>query len=198
MRVGLDIDNVIASFDKAILEEYYIFDKKKRNKGIINKNSTSVARGMFDWNEKEVEEFFTNNMERIAKTLEVRYDAKYYMDKMIEDGHELYLISHRVYPDYNNPFETTKKWLEDNNINYTKLILSKTINKSPECKDNKVDIMFDDALRNCQKLLEENINCYMMKTKYNQAETHEIPYVLNWEDLYEKVCDEANKKSITN
>ena len=29
MRIGLDIDNVITDFDKKLLEEFYIEDKKK-------------------------------------------------------------------------------------------------------------------------------------------------------------------------
>ena len=36
MKIGLDLDNFITSFDKAILNEFLIADKTKRNKGIIN------------------------------------------------------------------------------------------------------------------------------------------------------------------
>ena len=38
MRIGIDIDNVIADLDKTFLEEFEKEDKNKRNKGIINKN----------------------------------------------------------------------------------------------------------------------------------------------------------------
>lgn len=194
MRIGLDIDNVISNFDKGILKEYLIEDKNKRNKGIINEKSEHITKGMFDWSDEEVQDFFKNNMERIAKNLEPREDAKYYMDKLMEDGHELYLISHRAFPHYNNPFETTEKWLQENDLKYTKLILSETTNKSPECKKYNVDIMFDDVRSNCRKMLDEGINCYLMKTNYNCAETEGIPFVLNWKKLYEKVCDEIIKK----
>ena len=47
--------------------------------------------------DEEVEEFYEKNMERIAKTLKVKKDAKYYMDKLLSEGKELYLISHRAY-----------------------------------------------------------------------------------------------------
>ena len=36
MRVGLDIDNVVADFDSFILKEYLKEDKNKRNSGIVN------------------------------------------------------------------------------------------------------------------------------------------------------------------
>ena len=33
------------------------------------------------------------------------------MDKLLEDGHKLYLISNRVYPHYTKPYEVTQKEL---------------------------------------------------------------------------------------
>lgn len=187
MRIGLDIDNVITDFDSAILEEFLKEDKNKRNKGIINENARHIIKGMFDWSEDEIQDFFNNNMERIAKTLKPRENAKNYMDKLLEDGNELYLISHRANPHYNHPFEVTKRWLEDNNINYTKLILSETTNKSKECLDNKIDVMIDDVISNCLKLEESNIKCYLMYTRYNYKQDKIRNIVKDWEDLYKKV-----------
>ncbi|MBQ7141077.1 MAG: nucleoside hydrolase [Bacilli bacterium] len=192
MRIGLDIDNVITDFDKSILEEFIEEDKNKRNIGIINPYARHITSGMFDWSKEEIKDFYINNMERIAKTLPVRDGAKYYMDKLLEDGHEIYLISHRVYPDYNNPFAVTVEWLKENNINYTKLILSKSTDKSPECIENKIDIMFDDVVSNCLKLRDNGVNVCLMGTEYNQIYKKDLPMVKEWSELYEKV-NEMNK-----
>lgn len=40
MNIGLDIDNVITSFDSAILQAFLQEDKNKRGKGIVNKKQT--------------------------------------------------------------------------------------------------------------------------------------------------------------
>lgn len=93
---------------------------------------------MFDCSNNEIENFFNDNMQEFARVLEPREDAKYYMDKLLDDGHGLYLISHKAYSHYTEPYKITENWLKDNNINYTKLILSKTTNKSKECKENKI------------------------------------------------------------
>ena len=92
----------------------------------------------------------------------------------MDDGHELYLISHRAYPHYNDPYKTTVDWLEKNEINYTKLILSEKTDKSKECIENKIDIMFDDVIRNCFDLRNSKINVCLMGTRYNQ--------------IYKKIC----------
>ncbi len=195
MRIGLDIDNVITDFDKKMLEEFLKEDKNKRNKGIINPNGNWI-KDFFDWSENEEKEFMNKNMEKFAKHLESREDAKYYMDKLLDDGHRLYLISHRVYPHYEHPYETTVKWLEDNNINYTKLILSEDTNKTKECKENNIDVMFDDGRINCRQLQENNVDCYLMATEYNKRNSTDLKVVNNWKELYEVIKKMEKKKVI--
>lgn len=195
MRIGLDIDNVITDFDKKMLEEFTKEDKNKRNRGIINPNGNWI-KDFFDWSVDEENDFFNKNMENFAKALEPRKDVKYYMDKLLNDGHSLYLISHRVYPHYLYPYETTTKWLEDNKINYTKLILSKDTNKTKECKENNIDVMFDDGRINCRQLQENNVNCYLMATNYNKRNSDDLKIVNDWKELYEVINKMEKKKVI--
>ena len=195
MRIGLDIDNVITDFDKKILEEFYKEDKNKRNSGIINPNGNWI-KNMFDWSIDEIEDFFVKNMQRFASELEPREDAKYYMDRLLDEGHSLYLISHRSYPHYTKPYEVTVDWLKNNNINYTKLILSNSTNKSKECKESNIDIMFDDVRVNCRQLKESGINCYLMGTKYNKKNLEGLKVVNNWKELYEVINKMEKKKVI--
>lgn len=195
MRIGLDIDNVITDFDKKMLDEFLKEDKNKRNKGIINPKDNWI-KDFFDWSVDEVNDFFNKNMEDFALHLEPRKGTKYYMDKLLDDGHSLYLISHRVYPHYLHPFETTTKWLEDNKINYTKLILSKDTNKTKECKENNIDVMFDDGRINYRQLQENNIDCYLMATNYNKRNSDDLKIVENWKELYEVINKMEKKKVI--
>ena len=111
MNIGLDIDNVITAFDNGILKEFLLEDKNKRNAGIINDNARHINHGMFDWSQDEIDEFYNSNMERISKDLKPRRNCKKYMDKLLQDGHKLYLISHRAYPHYLNAEKTTLDWV---------------------------------------------------------------------------------------
>ena len=187
MNIGLDIDNVITDFDAGILKEFLLEDKNKRNAGIINKNARHINHGMFDWSKEEVDEFYNNNMERIAKDLKPRRNCKKYMNKLLQDGHKLYLISHRVYPHYQNPEQTTLNWLKKNRINYTKLILSETPDKTKECREYKIDIMIDDRAGQCKKMRANGINCMLMFTKYNAREKEYLPFATSWANLYEEI-----------
>ena len=129
MIIGLDIDNVISSFDEGMLNAFLKDDINKRNKGIINKKADHVNH-VLDWTNEEIDEFYANNMEKIAKTLKLRKNAKKYIDKLLDNGNEIILISHRAYPHYENALETTLNWLKNKKVNYTKLVLSKSSDKS--------------------------------------------------------------------
>ena len=124
MRIGIDIDNVISNFNEELLKEYLKHDKELRNSGIVNKNADYIRRGMFDWTENEEISFYRNNIERIAISLKVKDGAKEYIDKLITDGHTIYIITGRDNGEYSDPYNMTKKWLDDNFIKYHNLILT--------------------------------------------------------------------------
>lgn len=186
MNIGLDIDNVITSFDSTILHAFLQEDKNKRGKGIVDKKADHIIR-MFDWSQKEIDDFFAENMENLAKILRVRKNCKKYMDKLLEDGHKLYLISHRAFPHYNNPEKTTLDWLAKHKINYTKLVLSESPDKTKECKTYKIDIMVDDRVTQCKKMMQGGIYCILMKTNFNKNRMEGLPYASSWKNLYEEI-----------
>ena len=160
MKIGIDIDNVISNFNDTLLTEYLLHDKELRNSGIINKNADYIRKGMFDWNENEETNFYKNNIERIAKKLGVIECAKEYIDKLHDDGHIICIITGRNNGEYTDPYNMTKKWLEDNNIYYDNLILTDAYDKcakTKQCLKHNIDIMIDDSVHICSDCIENGI-----------------------------------------
>ena len=196
MRIGIDIDNVISNFNEELLKEYIKHDKELRNTGIINKN-VFCRYGMFDWSESEESEFYKNNIERIAKNLKVKDGAKEYIDKLIEEGHYICIITGRNNGEYNDPYNMTKTWLDNNLIKYDKLILTdayKKDEKAIKCLENNIDIMIDDSVGNCKNCIQNNIKTFLMDTPYNRF--LDIPRVNNWKEIYEVINSMSKKKII--
>lgn len=188
MNVGFDIDNVIADLDKTFLKEFLKEDKNKRNNGIINKTAEHMTNGMFDWNEEEINNFLVNNMDRMARKFDTIKGSKKYINKIKKHGNKIFLITGRNKRLFKNPEELTKEWLKEKNIYYDKLIFTKdSKDKSLECIENKIDIMFEDRPINCINLQKNGIKSYMFKTRYNWRYNLNVEMVNNWKDLYIKL-----------
>ena len=190
MRIGIDIDNVISNFNDTLLTEYILHDKELRNSGIINKDADYIRKGMFDWNEDEETNFYKNNIERIAKKLGVIEGAKEYIDKLHVDGHIICIITGRDNGEYTEPYNMTKKWLEDNNIYYDNLILTDAYDKhakTKQCLEHNIDIMIDDSVRICSDCIENGITTILMDTPYNKYSN--MQRVKSWKEFYEYISN---------
>lgn len=195
MKIGIDIDNVISNFNDTLLTEYLLHDKELRNSGIINKNADYIRKGMFDWNENEETNFYKNNIERIAKKLGVIEGAKEYIDKLHDDGHIICIITGRDNGEYTEPYNMTKKWLEDNNIYYDDLILTDAYDKhakTKQCLEHNIDIMIDDSVSICSDCVENGITTILMDTPYNRYSN--IQRVKSWKEFYRYVLNYKKDK----
>ena len=195
MKIGIDIDNVISNFNDTLLTEYLLHDKELRNSGIINKNADYIRKGMFDWNEDEEINFYKNNIERIAKKLGVIEGAKEYIDKLHDDGHIICIITGRDNGEYTEPYNMTKKWLEDNNIYYDDLILTDAYDKhakTKQCLEHNIDIMIDDSVSICSDCVENGITTILMDTPYNRYSN--IQRVKSWKEFYRYVLNYKKDK----
>ena len=195
MRIGIDIDNVISNFNEELLKEFQIHDKDLRNSGITDKEKY-ITRGMFDWSQEEIDEFYHNNIEKIANNLKVIDKAPEYIKRLKDDGHVIYIVSGRDNGEYSKPKEMTEEWLEKYNIVYDKLRLTNAYSsteKAKICTDNDIDIMIDDSARICLEIDKTRTKALLMDTPYNRTE-NTLTRVHNWEEIYEFIMNFKRKK----
>ena len=193
MRIGIDIDNVISNFNEELLKAYIEHDKELRNTGIVNKNASYIRNDMFDWSNEEESSFYINNIERIAKKLELIENADKYINKLKEEGHKIYIISGRDNGEYTNPYDMTTSWLKNHNIKYDELILTNAYysdEKAKICEEKNIDVMIDDSSRVCNSMKKHNIKSIIMDTPYNKQEKETLR-AYSWKELY---CILNNKK----
>jgi len=197
VRIGVDIDNVLSKFNEKLLEEYLSHDKKMRNTGIINKNAEYIRKGMFDWSKEEEEKFYSENIERMAYSFEAVENASKYINKLRNEGNEIYIISGRANGEYSNPYDMTVNWLNKHNISYDKLILTNAYNaheKTEACLRNDIKFIIDDSTRVCIDAKEYGITPLLMDTPYNRK-INDIKRVSSWEEIYSYIKKINNKNN---
>ncbi len=198
MRIGVDIDNVISTFNDDLLEEFLKHNKELGYSDEINKNAGYITEGMFNWKDEEVKVFYKDAIKRIVSKLNVKSGAKEYIDKLKEEGHLIYIITGRDNEDHLDPYNITKKWLDDNLIYYDKLILTKSYKddkhgKSKKCIENNIDIMIDDSSSICKDCIDYGIETLLMDTPYNR-QNKDIKRVYSWKEIYEYITKHSKEK----
>ena len=198
MRIGVDIDNVISTFNEELLEEFLKHNKELGYGKEINNDADYITRGMFNWKEGEVEAYYKDNIERIVNKLNVKRDAKKYIDKLKKDGHYIYIITGRDNGEYSDPYNNTKKWLDDKSIKYDKLILTNAYKndeheKSEKCIENNIDVMIDDSVNICKDCINYGITTLLMDTPYNR-QINDITRVHNWKEIYDYITNYKKQK----
>ena len=194
MRIGIDIDNVLSNFNEVLLNDYINHDKELGNNGIVKSNV--YIRDMFNWTKDEEQQYYHNNIERLANLLEPIKDCSKYIKKLIDNGHYICIISGRDNGEYSDPYNMTTKWLKKYDIPYDKLILTNAYNhqeKADICLENNIDIMIDDSINVCVKCSENNIKSLLFNTEYNKNETR-YTRVNNWEEIFNYVNNYKKKK----
>lgn len=184
MKIGIDIDNVLSNFDDILLNDYLEHDKTLNNNGIIHKDE--YIRKMFDWNPEYEQEYYNNNIERLATLFTPIEGSSKYLNKLKNNGNEIYIISGRDNGEYSDPHNMTINWLKKYNIPYDKLILTnayKHQEKADICNELGIDVMIDDSINVCSKCCENNIECILFETSYNKRENR-FNKLKNWEEIY--------------
>ena len=197
MKIGIDIDNCISNFDDTLLKEYLKHDKELRNTGIINENPEYLRKGMFDWTKEEEENFYKENIEEIVKKLKPIKETPYYINKLKQDGHKIYIITGRNNGEYKNPYKLTEEWLKKYDIKYDELILTDAYDKHAKtqvCLENNIDLMIEDSIRISLDLRENGVKVYTRNTRYNQKEQN-LDRVSNWKEIYEKISAQNKKEN---
>ena len=69
--------------------------EKPQLEALVNENPEYLRKGMFDWTEEEENSFYNTNIEDFAKKLKPIEDSSYYIKKLKEDGHKIYIITGR-------------------------------------------------------------------------------------------------------
>ena len=148
---------------------------------------------MFDWDLSYEQEYYKNNIERLASLFEPIKGSSKYINKLKKDGNEIYIISGRDNGEYSDPYNMTINWLKEHNIPYDKLILTnayKHQEKADICKEFGIDILIDDSINVCTKCSENNIECILFETPYNLKENR-FNRLGSWEEIYNYI---NNKK----
>ena len=196
MNIGIDIDDTISETFETLLpysQKYTLEDLKRKSNVDLRGDLSNHLYIVYvnGWNEQEALAFWEKYYAEILREVNIKKFASEVINKLKQEGHEIYLITARWDMRADNVKEITKKWLEDNNVVYDELIINAS-DKLKIAKEKEIDIFIDDSFNNCKSIADgTNAKVYLMNTKMNENLNHKnIERVYSWPEIYSLISQE--------
>lgn len=171
MKIGIDIDDTIAKSYEQISE----FLKEKENYTI---NDDDIY-----YHDPVVKEYYSRRSDEFSAILDTKDDAVEIINKLKEDGYEIYFITSRGEKYYKDAYGVTYKWLVDKGFNFDKLY-TECLTKDSICEELGINYFIDDSIKHINSVRNKNINTYLF-TSYFNIRFDEKSRVNSWKEIYE-------------
>lgn len=196
MNIGIDIDDTLSnlySLKKKVLFDY--LKSKKLNTKLIDKNGYYL-RDMYNWkDDAQFEEFWEYSHNKIFEDASVRKGAIKVINKLIKDGHKIYIVTARSSVRFSDPHGMSERWLNKKGIAFDKLIANRS-DKENVCLENNIDIFIDDLWENLEKISNVGVKCLLLNNSQNKNfKSDDVVRVHSWKNALKHI-ELFNKKRI--
>ena len=189
MRIGIDIDDTMTNI-KDKLTNSAIQYAKSLNKDVQNidynivdiYNNGNIYQKLFNFNYEELKCFLGTIQEGITDNAIPRENCVEVINKLHNDGNEIYIIIARDKDFHKDPYLQSKEWLEKNLIYYDKLIVNAR-DKGQACIENNIDLLIDDSISNCLNVDNLGIDAIIIGNKNDRG----IKNINHWQEIYEYI-----------
>ncbi len=180
MRIGIDIDDVLTESSEKI--KGYLVKYDKSREGL--KHIVEVMRG--DIPTEYIKQFYNEDILKMFKNLEIKEDAIDVINRLESKGHEIYFITSRGEQRFKGTEAVTLEFLEKNNIKYKKIIFN-SYDKQIDCKNNNIEVMIDDSVKNCELVRNIGIPAILYTSEVNKNIDTDLERVNTWRELEAKI-----------
>lgn len=181
MRIGIDIDDTITDSWKMLMPYY-----EKEFNIPIDILKTRMPYYYSLENEITIEEYFRRVKDinkEVILNIPMKEDANKFINKLMEDGHEIIFITSRGFDENYDPYGSSEEYLKKHNVGFNKLVINAK-DKSMACKDEKIDLFIDDSLKHAGKVFERGIPVLLFETDYNKNDK-KYRHVKSWKEIYD-------------
>lgn len=200
MKIAIDVDDCISNTAEVDFATCYEYSKKLTPNGKLYKhyvNDFHNAPTIFGLTKEQDDDFYIKQRKQCVEQdlIKPKVFAVKYINQLLQDGHEVIILTSRGDMYWGDALTETKKWFAKYGINYTQLIANIS-NKGEFCKKNKIDLMIDDNLKYIKQCNDVGIRSITFDNNYNpkyyteELRNYSSPlncYASCWNEVYDKI-----------
>lgn len=193
MKIGVDIDGVILDFERELKTYGDLYDFIELKKDGIKDRNEHYLRNRYNWTEEERMNFTNKYFIDLSREAPLLPGAKYVINKLIEDGNELIIISARGGL-IKEMKDVALERLEQEGLCFNKYYWQQN-DKLEVAKKENIDFMIDDCYDVCKKLSENGVKTIYFRDKdMKKIEQNEfLKEVSNWGEIYRYIMNQKEK-----
>lgn len=191
MIIGIDIDNTLTEVQEQLNKAAYDYAIKlgKNIEGAENslediKNNGDLYKKKFQFTYEELKYFLKDIQEEITNNAKPREGAVETIKKLRQKGHKIYIVTARDSEFHDDPYNLSKNWLDNNNIEYDMLIVNAR-EKAPICIKENIELFIDDQLNNCLDI--SNVGIRTIRISNDEKQYENIITLDNWNRIAEYI-----------
>ena len=195
MRIGIDVDGTLTNLVDSVIAFGQEYELENNLQGGVKNPHTDFYELAFSWGQEIGKKFWKQNFNKI-NDISPRPLVRKYLEKLRDKGHEIYIVTARNYEEFTDPVKSTTKWLNKHKIPYNKVIANAS-NKGQVCKDNNIEVFFDDLPKNCDSTSAAGVKTFMMHniSSYNYNNP-DVKILYSFVEFYKEIVKLTEKESV--
>ena len=185
MKIAIDFDGVI--LDSEPLLKFYADFWSTFSIGKERLRDDEVTQEKcFDWTGEEIVDFYNQYFDKITRQSHLMVGAKEILQKLKDEGHQLYIVTLRGYYNQEERIEAEEK-LNQLGIEFDQICWG-VKDKIGKCKELEADVMIDDNPTNVMQFANENIKVlYFKEAAIREIDLPNVKKVGSWMDIYRQI-----------
>lgn len=178
MRIGIDIDGVIADTFPFLIDELNNYFQANLNLEDINDYNIFKVYGLSDI---EALKFIHEKEQDLIERPPLKDNAAKYLN-ILSQEHTIYIVSAR----HEKYRSQTENWFQKHNIPFHVLTLLGSHDKREVCNQMSIEIFIEDNLKNIHQINSCGIPALLFDAPYNQGK---LPFLTrrcySWEEIFQ-------------
>ena len=181
MRIGIDIDEVVAEWLDKMIE----LVNKEKNANYKKLDMTTADIGdVMGLTQEDINFFFEKFCtQRLLEDLPPIEGSKDVINRWFDKNHKIFFVTSRK-KCYKSAEEQTLNWLKKHGFKFHKIIFNH--DKHDAAEKLNVNFFIEDDFRYAKHIADKGIKVFLLDKPYNQDAEHEnITRVKNWKEIEE-------------
>ncbi len=177
MKIGIDIDDTTTK-TKEIYDKY-------RNKYFKEHNINEFSK-------EALIDFLNLYGQNIYENIKYKKNAIKYINKLYNEGHEIYFVTARSTKYFKDMINATKKSFIKNNVLFNDIIFDAK-DKNKASYDLKLDIFIDDREKVLDSFYNGNLDIYLILIRSFKTQKSNYDLANNWKEIYKLIKNYERK-----